>query len=249
MLPNTLPSIHNRYRMSAELDNLAEFSPEWWVKLLKMYGIERPLGTTLRQHVLDAFAVDPGYNVVVEFTGGERVGFFGPTATKVSRLWWDVAYSSSPAFGGSAIRVSSMSRTGAGLVVRTLAAVTYLPQPVNLGPCKYMLGELHGAAEGTDWNDYFDDILPLHEGVRQSSDYTEPTAGKCSQCAGRGHHLFLFSTPTCGGCGGTGRASETIRLGVCETCNGEGYVEQEPQPGCAVETEPRCPDCDGSGWV
>jgi len=36
----------------------------------------------------------------------------------------------------------------------------------------------------------------------------------------------------------------------CETCEGDGYVFQEPQAGCHVGREYPCPDCDGNGyWV
>ena len=36
----------------------------------------------------------------------------------------------------------------------------------------------------------------------------------------------------------------------CETCEGDGYVFQEPQAGCHVSSDHPCPDCDGKGyWV
>ena len=36
----------------------------------------------------------------------------------------------------------------------------------------------------------------------------------------------------------------------CETCEGGGYVFQEPQFGCHVWGNHPCPDCDGKGyWV
>lgn len=206
MLPNTLPSIHNRYRMSAELDKLSEFSPEWWRKLLKMYGVECPPGRALRQHVLDAFALDATRVEIAELTGGDRMLFYASLVPRLSRLWRDVYYC--PGLGRlcACTRVSSLSRTGAGLVVRALAATIYQPSPVVLGACQRLCDELNNATKGTDPDPYFDDILPPYEWVRQDADHTEPAAGKCSQCAGRGHHLFLFSTPTCKGCGGSGQA-------------------------------------------
>lgn len=42
-------------------------------------------------------------------------------------------------------------------------------------------------------------------------------------------------------------ASEPVKL-WCETCEGGGYVFQEPQAGCHVWGNCPCPDCDGKGY-